>query len=108
MNKTAEVNTTTTSSPKKEMKAPLLEEKKGIDSNLGNKWSDSSAKKTYSLWDFTKFTLPFIWKRGWFIRIQTILTFILLILSKVLNVVHPLILKTVIDDITAGTQSETQ
>jgi hypothetical protein len=54
------------------------------------------------MWDFLKFTLPFIWNRGWVIRIQTILTFIFLIASKALNVVHPLLLKTVIDDITGG------
>ncbi len=56
-------------------------------------------KKTYSLWDFTKFTLPFLWKGGFMIRVQTVLTFILLFLSKGLNVMHPLILKFVIDEI---------
>ena len=56
-------------------------------------------KKAYSLWDFTKFTLPFLWKGGLLIRLQTILTFILLFLSKGLNVTHPLILKYAIDNI---------
>ena len=58
------------------------------------------SKKSYSIWDFMKFTMPFIWKGGLIIRIQTILTFVLLITSRVLTVIHPLILKMVIDDIT--------
>lgn len=30
--------------------------------------ADKKAKKTYSLWDFTKFTLPYLWRGGWAIR----------------------------------------
>jgi len=56
-------------------------------------------KKTYSLWDFTKFTMPFLWKGGFLIRLQTILTFVLLLVAKGLNVTHPLILKFAIDSI---------
>jgi ATP-binding cassette subfamily B protein len=56
-------------------------------------------KKTYSLWDFTKFILPFLWKGGFLIRVQTVLTFILLFISKGLNVLHPLLLKFAIDEI---------
>ena len=59
----------------------------------------AAEKKSYSLWDFAKFTLPFLWKGGLLIRLQTILTFILLFLAKGLNVTHPLILKYVIDNI---------
>lgn len=62
--------------------------------------ADKKAKKTYSLWDFTKFTLPYLWRGGWAIRAQTVLTFVLLILSRTLNVTHPLILKMAIDNIT--------
>ena len=56
-------------------------------------------KKEYSLWDFAKFTLPFMWKGGFWIKVQTTLTFILLFVSKGLNVTHPLILKYTIDSI---------
>jgi len=56
-------------------------------------------KKTYSLWDFAKFTFPFLWRGGTLIRIQTVLTFILLFVAKGLNVTHPLILKFAIDSI---------
>ena len=56
-------------------------------------------KKTYTLWDFTKFTMPFLWKGGFLIRVQTVLTFVLLFVAKGLNVTHPLILKFVIDRI---------
>ena len=63
------------------------------------KEEDEKNKKTYSLWDFAKFTLPFLWKGGLMIKLQTILTFILLFVSKGLNVTHPLILKYAIDSI---------
>lgn len=67
--------------------------------------ADKKDKKTYSMWDFTKFTLPYLWHGGWTIRVQTILTFILLILSKLLSVAHPLILNLVIDNITCYSSS---
>jgi len=57
-------------------------------------------KKKYGLWDFTKFTVPYLWKGGLVIRIQTILSVMLLVLSRGLSVVHPLILKYVIDHVT--------
>ena len=49
------------------------------------------------MWDFIKFTLPYLWTSGKLIRLQTILSIILLILSKIFSVIHPLILKQVID-----------
>ena len=63
------------------------------------KEEEAKNKKTYSLWDFAKFTLPFLWRGGFMIRVQTVLTFILLFLSKGLNVTHPIILKYAIDSI---------
>jgi ATP-binding cassette, subfamily B, heavy metal transporter len=59
-------------------------------------------KKKYGLWDFTKFTVPYLWKGGFWIRLQTIMTFIMLLLSRGLNVLHPIILKLAIDAITTG------
>ena len=47
-----------------------------------------------------KVRITWIWKQGWLLRIQVILTFSLLILSKMLNVIHPLILKEVINNVT--------
>ena len=61
--------------------------------------AEKKKKKTYSLWDFTKFTFPFLWKGGCLIRVQTVLTFVLLFISKGLNVLHPLILKLGLDQI---------
>lgn len=52
--------------------------------------------------DFFKFVFPFLWRGSLLIRINTVLTFLLLILTKALNVVHPLILKYIIDSITLG------
>lgn len=91
------------------MKAPLLEEKK-TQENKGKErsWGDNNQKKQYGLMDFFKFIFPFLWKGGLIIKINTILTFLLLIVTKGLNVVHPLILKYVIDDITLGTAGHNQ
>ena len=33
------------------------------------KEEDAKNKKTYSLWDFAKFTLPFLWRGGFMIRL---------------------------------------
>lgn len=55
--------------------------------------------KKYSMWHYFKFTMPFLWKGGFWIRVQTVLTFILLVISRLLNVTHPLILKYTIDAI---------
>lgn len=64
------------------------------------KEEEKKNKKTYNLWDFTKFTMPYLWKGGFWIRFQTVLTFVLLFVSRGLNVLHPLVLKFAIDDIT--------
>jgi ATP-binding cassette, subfamily B, heavy metal transporter len=56
-------------------------------------------KKKYGLWDFTKFTVPYVWRGGFMIRFQTVLTVLMLLLSRGLNVTHPLILKFAIDEI---------
>ena len=47
--------------------------------------------------------MPFLWRGGFWIRVQTVLTFILLVLSKVLSVAHPIILKYVISAVTCDT-----
>lgn len=65
------------------------------------KEEDIKNKKSYSLLDFAKFTIPFLWKGGFLIKIQTILTFILLFLAKGINVTHPIILKYTIDEVQA-------
>jgi len=46
--------------------------------------------------------MPFLWKGGIALKMQTIVSFMLLFLSKVLSVTSPLVLKLVIDNITAG------
>ena len=33
------------------------------------KEEDAKNKKSYSLWDFAKFTLPFLWRGGFMIRV---------------------------------------
>ena len=68
-----------------------------------------ATKKTYSLLDFAKFTLPYLWRGGFWIRVQTVITFVLLIVSRLLNVTHPLILKYAIDAISCiGEKPERQ
>jgi ABC-type bacteriocin/lantibiotic exporter with double-glycine peptidase domain len=64
------------------------------------KGANALKKKKYGLWAFTKFTVPYLWRGGLVIRIQTVLSVFLLVLSRALSVVHPLILKAVIDHVT--------
>ena len=67
-----------------------------------------ATKKTYSLLDFSKFTLPYLWRGGFWIRVQTVITFVLLIVSRLLNVTHPLILKFAIDAIACIGEARTE
>lgn len=50
--------------------------------------------------EFLAFTWPFLWKGGWEVKLTTLFTFIMLLSSRVLTVIHPLILKRVIENIT--------
>jgi len=52
------------------------------------------------LWDFTKFTLPFLWKGGCLIKFQSTLTFVLMIVAKLLVVTYPVFIKYAIDGMT--------
>jgi len=46
------------------------------------------------------FTWPFLWKGGWDVKITTFFTLVMLLVSRVMTVIHPLILKRVIENIT--------
>ena len=84
------------------MVAPLLQQnKKEVTKKPAKSWHSEGSKKQYSLLDFMKFTFPFLWKGGYIVKTCTVLTFVLLVLTKVLNVIHPLILKEVIDAVTS-------
>ncbi len=74
------------------------------------KKEEEAKKKKYSLLDFAKFTVPYLWLGGFWIRVQTVITFVLLIASRLLNVTHPLILKYALDgmnNITDGASEPT-
>ena len=58
-------------------------------------WTGQTAQKA-SVREFISFTWPFLWKGGWQVKVTTFLTFIMLISSRALTVVHPLILRRVI------------
>ena len=81
---------------KKKAQGPKIKEETGPEAQ----WGGAQGEKNYGYWYFLKFTFPAIWKQGWLLRIQVVITFSLLVLSKVLNVIHPLILKEVINDVT--------
>ena len=87
---------------KKDLKKPLLDKKgdKNDDKKeVEQKWGDSSLKKSYNIWYFLGFTFPKLWEGGWLIRIQTVLAFTFMILSKVVNVAHPVVLKYAVDSV---------
>ena len=50
--------------------------------------------------EFIAFTWPFLWKGGWEVKVTTFFTFIMLLTSRALTVIHPLILRRVIQNIT--------
>ena len=84
------------SEQKEEPKKTTAEPAKGKE----RAWGNNDNHKTYTLWDFTKFTLPFLWRGGLAIKLQTILTFTMMIFAKVIVVTYPIFLKYSVDGIT--------
>lgn len=63
-------------------------------------WEGSAAvQNEYGFADFIKFAFPFMWKGGCGVKFVTILTFTLLILSRLSNILHPLILGRIVGGI---------
>lgn len=60
------------------------------------------AKATKGIFYALKFTLPALWSGHWCIKFQVLLTAFMIVLAKVLNVVHPIVLKYLIDALIAG------
>lgn len=46
--------------------------------------------------------MPFLWTGGFWVKVQLLVTIFLIVLAKLLNVSHPIILKLIIDTLTAG------
>ena len=64
-------------------------------------WGTDS-KESKGVWYALKFTLPALWSGGFCLKFQVVLTVFMIILAKVLNVIHPIILKFLIDTILEG------
>jgi len=65
-------------------------------------WDAGAGAKEYGTRDFLAFAVPFIWKGGAAVKISTVLMFLSLIISRLGNVVHPLVLKQVVQNITCA------
>lgn len=66
-----------------------------------NKWEgDGGAKQKAGAREFLAFTWPFLWRGGWDVKLTTFFTMIMLVVSRAMTVIHPLILKEVIVSIT--------
>ena len=104
---------------KQNLKEGLLskEEKKGEVSAIKDKvnktndvkdeekprtWNEEAKGESKGIWYAIKFTLPALWSGHWCIKFQVCLTAFMIVLAKVLNVVHPIILKYLIDALIAG------
>ena len=68
----------------------------------GGVWSTEGVQKNRGVLYALKFTMPALWQGSCWIKFQVISTVFLIILAKVLNVLHPLVLKLVIDTLIAG------
>jgi hypothetical protein len=65
-------------------------------------WDSTSGTgaRDHGFVDFYKFSFPFMWKGGCHVKVSTIGMFIILIISRFGNVIHPLVLKEVVANIT--------
>lgn len=65
------------------------------------KWAETDSQPKGIIYTL-RFMLPFLWKGGFWIKFQVLITAMLIVGGKVLNVIHPVILKWLIDAFTAG------
>ena len=82
------------------------EEDKKVDTKQSKEqthaWSAAGSKESRGVWYALRFTMPALWKGSWWIRFQVVATLFMIILGKALNVVHPLVLKVLIDTLVQG------
>lgn len=95
-----EVDADIESNPKKPVEA--VEKAKKNAKAAGTTWGDSDTIKDYGIFYTLKFALPLLWRGGCVVKLQLLVTILLTLAAKVLAVIHPIVLKFVIDDMTAG------
>ena len=59
-------------------------------------WESKDAAKEFTIIDFVKFSFPFMWEGDWTVKLTTIITFFMLIASRALAIIHPIILRKII------------
>jgi ABC-type multidrug transport system fused ATPase/permease subunit len=67
-----------------------------------SQWSEEDEKETRGVIYALKFAAPALWQGSIWIKLQVIATIFLIIMAKVLNVCHPLVLKYLIDELVSG------
>ena len=80
---------------------PKKDKQSTEDKKEDHAWGTDS-KESKGVWYALKFTLPALWSGGWCVRFQVFLTAFMIVLAKVLNVIHPIILKFLIDTLLEG------
>lgn len=78
-------------------------QRKKAEGTTEHAWGLEKTDKQYGFKAFFAFVGPIVWKGGWLLRIQALITFIMVILCKVLTVFSPIMLKYAIDGIVACT-----
>jgi len=67
-----------------------------------NKWGTDDSIKDYGLWYTMKFLIPILFKGDWVVKLQILVTVLLTFGAKVFAVIHPIVLKFIIDRMAAG------
>ena len=70
-------------------------------------WDSGAGAKGHGFTDFVAFAVPFMWRGGCAVKVSTIGMFVILIISRFGNVIHPLVLKQVVTNITCDPDSTT-
>ena len=68
----------------------------------GGKLASGGSKEGKGVWNFLKFTIPALFRQGFKIKALSIICLCLVLLNKLSNVVHPLILKYAVDEVSTG------
>ena len=62
-------------------------------------WTATSEESNHNIFDFINFALPFMWQGSCAIKCTTVTTFVMIIISKIFTVCHPLILGAIVKSI---------
>jgi hypothetical protein len=70
-----------------------IADKEKIDKTKTDNWGTDGNDKHYGFKEFLSFSLPLVWQGKLAVKLMTVFMFILLLISRVGQVIHPLVMR---------------